>query len=67
LVVSQAVLQQLPRPLMPQTPEVQASFSVQPPLAMGVAHTPPLQTKPVAQSALEAHVLLQLVALVQVK
>jgi hypothetical protein len=66
-VALQAELQQLPLPLMPHTPEVQSSFSVQAPVATGVVHAPPLQTKPVAQSALEVQAVLQLVALAQAK
>jgi hypothetical protein len=66
-VVLHGARQQSPAPLMPHTPEVQASFSVQAPVAMGVMHAPPLQTKPVAQSGLEAQVVLQLVALAQAR
>jgi hypothetical protein len=39
----QAALQQWPVPLMPQTPEAQAAFSVQAPVAMVGAQAPALQ------------------------
>jgi hypothetical protein len=67
VMLAQAAVQQCPLPAIPHTPEVQASFSVQAPVAIGVVHAPPLQTKPVAQPVLEVHVVLQLVASAQAK
>jgi hypothetical protein len=59
-VVLQAAVQQLPVPLMPHNLDVHASFSVHEPVAIAVVQAPPLQTNPVAQSLLEAQVVLQL-------
>jgi hypothetical protein len=62
IVLVHAAVQQWPVPLIPHIPEVQASFSVQAPVAIAVVQVPPLQTNPVAQSALEVQVVLQLLA-----
>jgi hypothetical protein len=43
VVLVQAEWQQWPLPAMPQTPEVQASFAEQAPVAIFGAHAPPLQ------------------------
>jgi hypothetical protein len=48
-------------------PDVQASFSVQSPVTIAVVQAPRLQTNPVTQSALEVHVVLQLVASAQAR
>jgi hypothetical protein len=49
--VEQALVQQLPLPLAPQTPEVQSSFCEQDPVATFGPQMPVLQYDPVAQSA----------------
>ena len=54
-VVPQGLLQQFPVPETPQIPEMQSSSSLQLPAAIGLTQTPALQTKPLAQSAAEAH------------
>jgi hypothetical protein len=66
-VAPQAVVQQLPVPPRPQTPEVQSSFSLQLPTAAGLTQAAALQTKPVAQSLLVVQVVAQVVALSQPK
>jgi hypothetical protein len=69
-VVLHEAVQQLPVPAMPQTPDLQASFSVQamPSLRVAIAmHIPLEHQKPVAQSALRVQLAMQLVALAQVR
>jgi hypothetical protein len=58
-IVLHLAVQQLPVPLTPQMFEVQSSFSVQAPVPRNVVHVALLQTKPVAQSKLDWHVVRQ--------
>ncbi len=69
LAVLQAVvpLQQLPVPASPQVPEVQASFSVQAPVACCAVQVPALHQNPVVQSLLTAHAARQLAASAQIR
>ena len=63
-----AAVQQWPFPLTPQTPDPQASFTLQgAPGLSGVTQLPPAQTNPVSQSAVTAQVVLQLVASAQIR
>ena len=57
----QAAVQQLPLPLVPQTPDVQASFSVQAPVAICATQALTLHQNPLAQSLATVQVVLQAV------